>query len=89
VLQALLVPEATENVIGELLAALRERLTIIGDEASRRDEKKHLTRLRDVSIKIDNLQTALPKPVDPRLEHYLERKSYDKALEFLERGAVS
>jgi hypothetical protein len=31
------------------------------------------------------LQAALPKPVDPQLVHYLERKSYDKALEFLEK----
>ena len=33
---------------------------------------------------IEQLQAALPKPVDPRLVHYLERKSYDKALEYLE-----
>jgi hypothetical protein len=26
----------------------------------------------------------LPRPVDPRLAHYLQRRSYDKALEFLE-----
>jgi hypothetical protein len=84
VLQALLVPDATENLIADLVAALRERLAIIGDDASRRDEKKHLARLRSVSAKIDDLQAALPKSIDPRLTHYLERKSYDKALEFLE-----
>jgi hypothetical protein len=37
-----------------------------------------------VSEKIDSLQESLPQPVDPRLAHYLQRKSYDKALEFLE-----
>ncbi len=77
-------PDPMENVIADLVAALRERLVIIGDETSRRDEGKHLARLRAVSAKIDNLQAALPKPVDPGLAHYLQRKSYDKALEFLE-----
>ena len=68
----------------DLKEALRERLAIIQDEESRRDEAKHLSRLRAVSEKIDKLQAALPQPVDPQLAHYLQRKSYDKALEFIE-----
>jgi hypothetical protein len=63
---------------------LRERLTIIRDENSRRDPEKHTARLRAVSEKIDNLATTLPKPINPQLAHFLQRKSYDKALEFLE-----
>ncbi len=73
-----------ESAIADLKEALRERLAVIRDEQSRRDEPKHIARLRAVSEKIDQLQAALPKPVDPRLVHYLERKSYDKALEYLE-----
>jgi hypothetical protein len=73
-----------ENAIADLRDALRERIAIIQDEESRRDEAKHLSRLRAVSEKIDKLQAALPQPLDPRLAHYLQRKSYDKALEFLE-----
>ena len=73
-----------ENTIVDLIAALRERLAIVHDEASRRDEEKHIARLRAVSEKIDKLQAALPRPVDPQLAHYLQRRSYDKALEFLE-----
>ena len=73
-----------ENALVDLTQALRERLAIIGDKQSRRDEAKHIARLRAVSEKIDQLQAALSKPVDPRLAHYLERKSYDKALEYLE-----
>jgi hypothetical protein len=38
-----------------------------------------------ISEKIDKLQAALPRPIDPQLAHYLQRRSYDKALEFLER----
>jgi hypothetical protein len=73
-----------QNVIVDLTQALRERLAIIRDEESRRDEAGHMDRLRTVSKKIDKLQTALPQPVDPQLAHYLQRRSYDKALEFLE-----
>lgn len=73
-----------QNATSELVAALRERLAIIGDENSRRDPEKHTARLRAVSEKIDKLAAALPKPIDPQLAHFLQRKSYDKALEYLE-----
>lgn len=73
-----------ENALVDLAQALRERLAAIRDEQSRDDEAKHIARLRSVSEKIDRLQAALPQPVDPRLAHYLQRRSYDKALEFLE-----
>ncbi len=70
--------------VADLRDALRERLVIIQDEQSRRDPDTHMARLRAVSEKIEKLQTALPQPLDPRLAHYLQRKSYDKALGFLE-----
>jgi len=73
-----------ENAIDDLRDALRERLAIIHDEESRRDQAKHMVRLSAVSEKIDRLQSALPQPVDPQLAHYLKRHSYDKALEFLD-----
>ena len=73
-----------ENALIDLAQALRERLAVIRDEQSRRDEAKHMARLKTVSERIDNLQARLPKPVDSRLAHYLQRKSYNKALEFLE-----
>jgi hypothetical protein len=72
------------NPTSELAVALRERLAIIGDEETRHDPEKHTARLRAVSEKIDDLAATLPKPVDPQLAHFLQRKSYDKALEFLE-----
>jgi hypothetical protein len=73
-----------ENTLADLVQALRERLAVIRDEQSRRDEAKHIARLRAVSEKIHKLQGLLPRPLDPRLAHYLQRKSYDKALEYLE-----
>ncbi len=76
-----------QNLIVDLTRALRERLAIIGDKESRRDESAHLARLRNVSETIDKLQAALPQSIDPQLAHYLQRRSYDKALEFLEGRA--
>jgi len=73
-----------ESALADLAAALRERLAVIRDEESRRDHAKHVDRLRAVSEKIDRLQRLLPASTDPRLKHYLDRKSYDKALEYLE-----
>jgi hypothetical protein len=77
------------NPISDLTTALRERLAIVSDENSRRDPEKHMARLRAISENIDNLAAALPKPIDPQLAHFLQRKSYDKALEFLEGRAPS
>ena len=73
-----------QNAFVDLAAALRERLAIIRDEESRRDQTKHLDRLCAVSEKIDNLAKELPPSIDPRLAHFLQRQSYDKALEYLE-----
>ena len=44
-----------------------------------------MARLSAISERIDKLATVLPRPIDPRLAHYLQRRSYDKALEFLEQ----
>ncbi len=73
-----------EKALLDLAQALRERLAIIHDEESRGDEAKHIERLKAVSENIDKLQAALPQPVEPRLAHYLQHKSYDKALHYLE-----
>ena len=69
----------------ELAEALRERLKIISDEASRRNQDQHVKRLHEVSERIETLVATLPQPIAPRLAHFLDRRSYDKALEFLER----
>ncbi len=71
------------SAIVDLAAALRERLAIISDENSRRDPEVHTARLRAISEKIEKLEAALPRPIDPQLAHFLQRKSYDKALELL------
>lgn len=72
----------------ELADALRERLTVIADRAAyERDPDAHLRQLQAASERIVALAAQLPRPVDPQLAHYLQRCSYDKALEFLQRFA--
>ena len=73
-----------ESALANLAQALRERVGIIHDNQSRRDPDVHMARLRTISEKIDKLQAALPQQVDPRLTHYLQRRSYEKALELIE-----
>jgi hypothetical protein len=69
-----------------LAEALRERLVVIADHAHRdRDQAGHLQRLIDASTRIDTLISALPSgELDPQFRHYLEKRSYDKALAWIE-----
>ena len=76
-----------DNGLNDLAAALRERLSIISDETSRRDPAAHMARLQAVSEKIERLQASIASSADPRLRHYLERRSYDKALEWIESSS--
>jgi hypothetical protein len=78
-----------EKTIGDLIAALQERLVIVADEKSRNNPEQHVEKLRSISEKIDKAQAALPHPIDPRLAHFLERRSYEKALDLLEQHQKS
>jgi hypothetical protein len=80
---------STETLFVDLAHALRERVAIVRDEESRRNVPRHMQRLQSVSEKIDNLSAALPLTIDPQLRHFLQRKSYDKALAFLEQGGTA
>ena len=71
------------QILLELTEALRERLGIIQDEESRRDPAHHIERLRKISEKIELLEHQLPPTIDPQLRHFLQRRSYNKALELL------
>jgi len=69
-----------------LAEALRERLIVIADHAHRdRDAAGHLQRLIEVSGRIDRMIADLSaSKLDPQFRHYLERRSYDKALAWIE-----
>lgn len=73
-----------EKNLTDLTAALRERLAIIADEESRRDPGRHTERLREVSERIEQIAHDLPPTIDPQLRHFLQRRSYSKALELIE-----
>jgi len=71
------------EALAELTAALRERLTIVADEESRRDPEQHIARLASVSLRLDEIEARLSSALDPQLRHFLQRRSYTKALEHL------
>jgi hypothetical protein len=74
----------SRSTFDNLADALRERIAVIYDHESRHDAEKHIARLKAISERIDALEAALPPPIDPQLTHFLQRKSYDKALALLE-----
>ena len=73
------------QILAELAEALRERLAIIADEESRRDPLRHTERLREVSEKLELIEHRCLQRSIPQLRHFLQRRSYSKALELLER----
>jgi hypothetical protein len=75
------------EVYKQLSESLRHRREVIADRAwYERDAAAHLDELKRVSERIVRLGVELPDPVHPQLRHFLERCSYDKALEFIEAG---
>ena len=77
------------EIYRDLADALRERLAIIADEESRRDETRHTSRLQAVSEKIEQLEHRLAPTADPQLRHFLQRRSYSKALDLVEALQIS
>ena len=70
----------------ELARALRDRLEVIADHSHRdRDQAGHLQRLIEVSARLDARIAGLPgSELDPQFRHYLDRRSYEKALAWIE-----
>lgn len=67
-----------------LESALRRRLAVVADHALRdRDPAAHLAALKAAHAGLEEAAAALPAGVDPRLLHFLERQSYEKAVAFL------
>ena len=73
------------DLLADLASALRDRLNVIADHAFRdRDPQAHLARLQEVSERLDALAQRVPNSLDPQFLHFLQRRSYDKALGWLE-----
>ena len=72
------------DLYSELADALRERLAVIADrEFYQRDPAAHLEKLKAVSERITQLGAALPRPLPGDFAHYLQRQSYQKALDWI------
>jgi len=72
------------DLLAELETSLRDRRRVIADHAWRdRDPDAHLNALREVSEKIAALSERLGPVAPPRLRHFLDNCSYDKALALL------
>ena len=81
------IPMENENLLQALADALRERLAVIADHELRcKDPATQLERLKAASEKIIRIQSQLPQGIPPRLDHFLQGCSYDKALAFLEEN---
>jgi hypothetical protein len=71
--------------LAPLAALLHERLAVIADHPWRdRDPAAHLEKLKQVSLDILALSDSLKTQFPPRLAHFMDRASYDKALAFIE-----
>ncbi len=71
------------ELLAELAAVLRERHAIIADEESRRDITAHMDRLQKISERLEEIEQRLPAATQPQLRHFLQRRSYSKALDFV------
>lgn len=68
-----------------LLDLLRRRLAVIGDRALREsDPERQLALLRGVSEAITAFQDQHQSSLPPRLRHFLENASLEKAREWIE-----
>ncbi len=74
------------SILEQLACALRARLEIIADHELRdRDATSHLKKLQEASAAIEDCVAVLSQAtIDSHLRHYLERRSYDKALAWIE-----
>ncbi len=73
-------------ILQQLSIALNNRLKIIADHELRdQDPTMHLKKLQEVSESLEKLEASLKaERLHPKLQHYLERRSYHKALEYLQ-----
>lgn len=76
------------STLQQLSTSLNERLRLIADHEFRDgDSMGHLKKLQEASEAIEQLEKTLllEGKINPKLKHYLERRSYDKALAWLKK----
>jgi hypothetical protein len=71
--------------LDELISLLRRRLEVIGDAAMREsDPERQLSLLQEISEAITAFHQSHRGAIPPRLNHFLENASLQKALEWSE-----
>ncbi len=76
---------SSDPPLDKLATLLARRLEIIADHAWRdADPDAHLNALREVSESIEAEHQSLRPQLPPRLRHYLQQASYQKALALLQ-----
>ncbi len=76
--------DLTPGEIANLIELLERRIEVIGDSSLREsDPDRQLEALKAVSEDIFSAQADLSAKFSPRLRHFFEGCSYDKALDFL------
>jgi hypothetical protein len=71
--------------LDELISLLRRRLEVIGDAAMREsDPERQLSLLQEISEAITAFHQSHRGTIPPRLKHFLENASLQKALEWAE-----
>ncbi len=75
-----------DTELDQLGRALRLRLSVIADHGLRdHDPEAHLKKLQEASLLIEKAACPLVESrMHPELRHFLERRSYDKALAWIE-----
>ena len=74
----------SDEETARLIRLLEKRLSVIGDaELREQDAEAHLEQLKEVSEAIVTAQRELSEKFSPRLRHFFEGCSYEKALAFL------
>ncbi|MDF1754079.1 MAG: hypothetical protein P1U89_14950 [Verrucomicrobiales bacterium] len=73
-----------KSELSKLADLLEKRLEVIADHEMREnDPERQLKLLQEVSEDIQAIQEALKGRIRPRLNHFLENCSYDKALDWI------
>jgi len=72
------------TILIQLRETLAEFLSVTADTQLPPDERR--ARLTAALNRILDLEKQLPPDTDPNLKHYLARRSYTKAMEFLSEG---
>lgn len=75
------------EALSQLAELLEKRLVVIADhELRENDPGEQLKQLQTVSEKIVERQGELAGELSPRLAHFLDNCSYDKALAWIREG---